>query len=141
MCDCRSTNPLYYIKTTTVDTVKEHNMFGCMFNSPIATQRLAASYDSCASVPSSKIEYGIYNSIDAEMAQEALSTGNAQVLYSYVSTSLFLTFHTSLCIQWRSLSASEPSTLRQRMRGTPQVSRRCARVAFFYNSCIHIIIL
>lgn len=83
MCDCRSANPLYYVKTTNVINVKEHNMFGCMFNSPIASQQLPATYDSCASLPSSKIDYGIYNLIDADMADEALSIGNSQVCYCY----------------------------------------------------------
>ena len=59
-CDCHPSNALFYLQDTTVNNVKKHQYFGCMFASPDATALIPRSYDSCLSSPGRRKLYGIY---------------------------------------------------------------------------------
>jgi hypothetical protein len=87
-CDCNPNNALFYLQDTTVNNVKKHQYFGCMFASPDATALIPRSYDSCLSSPGQKKLYGIHATqcdqlnpfgtceLDDEIANEKLKASN-----------------------------------------------------------------
>jgi hypothetical protein len=75
-CDCSPSKAMFYLHAVNVNTVKKHQMYGCMFTSPTADAPIPATYHDCSSTPRLERVYGKYMNKDEERAAEAKEYGD-----------------------------------------------------------------
>ena len=69
-CDCRASNAVFYLASVDRSNVNEHQLFGCMFDSPTAGALIPSTYNACSSLPQTEQFYGAFNNADADRIAE-----------------------------------------------------------------------